>query len=91
MSYDLVFTEHYEKMERRFFRMYPDLMEHYHKTPPLLEQDPFHLSLRLYALQGWLTGLHAVSITLQYGIALELALRECEIIPVGVGSHGAVY
>jgi mRNA-degrading endonuclease YafQ of YafQ-DinJ toxin-antitoxin module len=91
MSYDLVFTGHYEKMERRFLKAHPDQLERYHKTLLLLQQDPFHPSLRLHALQGRLTGLHAVSINLQYRITLELELREREIILVSVGSHGAVY
>jgi len=57
----------------------------------LLEQDPFHPSLRLHPLGGRLAGLHAASINLQYRITLELELRGQEIILVGVGSHGEVY
>ena len=91
MSYSLVFTEHYERMERRFVRTHPDLLDRYHKTLALLEQDPFHPSLRLHPLGGRLAGLHAVSINLQYRITLELELREQEVILVGVGSHGEVY
>jgi mRNA-degrading endonuclease YafQ of YafQ-DinJ toxin-antitoxin module len=91
MSYSLVFTEHYEKMERRFLKTHSDLWERYCKTLTLLEQDPFHPSLRLHPLLGRLAGLHAVSINLQYRITLELEVREQEIIPVGIGSHGEVY
>jgi mRNA-degrading endonuclease YafQ of YafQ-DinJ toxin-antitoxin module len=91
MSYSLVFTEHYEKIERRFLKAHPDLGERYRKTLTLLEQDPFHPSMRLHPLQGRLAGLHAVSINLQYRITLELELREREIILVGIGSHGEVY
>lgn len=91
MRYSLVFTEHYERMERRFLKAHSDLLDRYHKTLALLEQDPFHPSLRLHSLQGRLAGLHAVSINLQYRITLELELREQEIILVAVGSHGVVY
>ena len=91
MSYSLVFTEHYEKLERRFLKTHPDLLERYHKTLTLLGQEPFHPSLRLHPLQGRLAGLHAVSINLQYRITLELELREDEIILVAVGSHSEVY
>ena len=91
MSYSLVFTEHYEKLERRFLKTHPDLSERYHKTLTLLEQDPFHPSLRLHPVQARLAGLHAVSINLQYRITLELEVREPEIILVGIGSHGEVY
>ncbi len=47
-------------------------------------------SLRLHALQGQLTGLHAVSINLQYRITLELAVREHEIVLVNIGAYGEV-
>ena len=91
MSYSLIFTESYEKVERRFLKRHPDLLERYHKTLALLEQDPSHPSLRLHALEGRLAGLHAVSLNLQYRITLELEVREQQIILVSVGSHGEVY
>ena len=91
MGYSLVFTAHYDMIERRFVKRHPDLLERYHKTLALLEQDPFQPSLRLHALQGALAGLHAVSINLQYRITLELEVREHEIILVNIGSHGEVY
>ena len=91
MSYSLVFTEHYEKMERRLLKTHRDLWERYRKTLTLLEQDPFHPSLQLHPLLGRLVGLHAVSINLQYRITLELEVRGQEIILVGIGSHGEVY
>ena len=71
--------------------IHPDLAEWYHKTLAILEQDPFHPSLQLHALEGRLTGLHAVAINLQYRITLELELREDEIILINMSSHGEVY
>ena len=91
MPYSLIFTESYEKIERRFLKRHPDLFERYHKTLALLELDPFHPSLRLHSLEGRLAGLHAVSISLQYRITLELEVREQEILLVDVGSHREVY
>lgn len=91
MPYSLVFTESYERIEKRFLRRHPEMLERYRRTLALLEIDPLHPSLRLHALQGRLSGLHAVSINLQYRITLELELRGQEIILVSVGSHGEVY
>ena len=91
MAYELIFTASYEKIEKRFLRRHPDLLDRYHKTLVLLENDPFHPSLRLHGLEGRLAGLHAVSITLQYRITLELEIRDHEIILVNVGSHDEVY
>ena len=91
MTYSLIFTASYERIETRFLKRHPDMLDRYRKTLAILEQDPFHPALRLHALQGPLTGLHAVSINLQYRITLELELREGEIILVNVGGHGEVY
>jgi len=91
MPYSLIFTESYEKIEQRFLKRHPDLLERYQKALAVLEQDPLHPSLRLHALTGRRAGLHAISINLQYRITHELELRESEIILVSVGSHGEVY
>jgi mRNA-degrading endonuclease YafQ of YafQ-DinJ toxin-antitoxin module len=91
MPYELIFTGSYEKIEKRFFKRHPDLLDRYRKTLALLEQDPFHPSLRLHGLEGRLAGLHSVSITLQFRITLELEIRDREIILVNVGSHDEVY
>jgi len=90
-SYNLIFTAHYERIEKRFLKRHPDLLERYQRTLALLEDNPFQPTLRLHALQGQLAGLHAVSINLQYRITLELQIHEHEIILVSVGSHGEVY
>lgn len=91
MPFSLIFTASYEKIEKRFLKRHSDLLERYHKTLAILEQEPFHPSLRLHALEGRLAGLQAVSINLQYRVTLELELREQEIVLVSVGSHGEVY
>ena len=91
MSYSLIFTESYEKVERRFLRKHSELLSRYAKTLALLEVDPSHPSLRLHPLKGRLTGLHSVSLNLQYRITLELEIRAREIILVNVGGHGEVY
>ena len=91
MPYSLLFTESYEKIEKRFLRRHPEMQERYQRTLALLEHDPFHPSLRLHPLPGRLSGLHAASINLQYRITLELELRAQEIILVSVGSHREVY
>jgi len=54
------------KIEKQFLQRHPEMLERYRHTLALLELDPFHPSLRPHALQGRLTGLHAVSINLQW-------------------------
>ena len=91
MAFRLVFTTPYQKRERAFLTKHPGLRERYFKALRLLEQNPFHPSLRLHPLQGRLVGLHSASISMQYRITLELELQGNEIVLINVGSHGEVY
>ncbi|WP_019881291.1 MULTISPECIES: plasmid stabilization protein [unclassified Methylophilus] len=91
MTFNLVFTEQYNKRAARFLKRHPELRAQYLKTLQLLEMNPHHPSLRLHPLNGKLTGLHSVSINLSYRITLELIIQDAEIIPVNVGDHDAVY
>ncbi len=91
MSWQLVFTEQYNRRAARFLKRNPALENQYAKTLELLELNPHHPSLRLHALAGRLTGLHSASINLRYRITLELIITEHEIVLVNVGDHDAVY
>ncbi len=91
MSYTLVFTDQYVRRAARFLKRHPQLREQYRKTLLLLVANPHHPSLRLHALSGKLSGLHAVSINLSYRITLELWIRDRQIVPVNVGDHDTVY
>jgi mRNA-degrading endonuclease YafQ of YafQ-DinJ toxin-antitoxin module len=89
--YTIVYPESYIRRARKFLAKNPDLTRQYQKTLELLEINPFHPSLRLHPLKGWLAGLHSVSINIAYRITLELIIREKEIILVNVGKHEEVY
>jgi len=91
MSFHLVFTERYERVEARFLRRHPEIRRSYGKTLQLLEANPFHPSLRLHPLKGRLAGLHSVSINLSYRITLELLLEGKRIILIDLGDHDSVY
>lgn len=91
MSFKLVFTEDYKKLEKKFLNRHPELRRAYAKTVKLLEENPFYPSLKLHKLSGNLSDLHAVSINLSYRITLELMIVENQIIFVNVGDHENVY
>jgi mRNA-degrading endonuclease YafQ of YafQ-DinJ toxin-antitoxin module len=91
MSFTLVFTESYNRRAAKWLKKHPDLKNQYLKTLELLELDPFHPSLRLYALSGRLQGVYSVSINLSYRITLEMLISESEIVLLNVGDHAAVY
>lgn len=91
MEYKLVFTHSYTRRAAKFIKKHPDLLEQYKKTLELLENNPFHPSLRLHKLKGPLGDLHSVSINISYRITLELLIDSRRIVPVYVGSHDEVY
>jgi len=91
MSFQLIFTEQYEKRAARFLKRHPELEKQYLKTLQLLEMNPRHHSLRLHALSGRLQGLHSIAINLSYRITLELLIQDEEIILINVGDHDVVY
>lgn len=91
MSYELVFTDQYNRRAARFLKRHPQIREQYRKTLLLLQANPHHPSLRLHALAGRLACLHSVSINLTYRIALELLIRDGQLVPVNVGDHDTVY
>ena len=91
MTYQLVFTDQYNRRAARWLRRHPELRNQYLKTLQLLEANPYHPSLRLHALKGRLSALRSVSINLSQRITLELLIQDREIIPVNVGDHDTVY
>lgn len=91
MTYQITFTDEYDKRALRFLKRHPNVEKQYVKTLELLALNPHHPSLRLHALSGRLAGMHSVSINLSYRIKLELVIHDQEIIPVAVGDHAAVY
>ncbi len=91
MTWQLVFTEQYNRRAARFLKRHPEVTTQYTKTLQLLEINPHHPSLRLHRLQGKLAGLHSVSINLSYRVTLVLLVRQTQIVPVHVGSHDDVY
>ena len=91
MPYKLIFTERYTHIAKRFLRRHPDMAGAYVKTLALLEVNPRHPSLRLYALGGRLAGVHSVSMNLSYRITLQLLITEQEFVPLNVGDHDAAY
>lgn len=91
MSFKLIYTDSYIKRAKCFAKQHPELKAQYQKTLMILENNPFHPSLRLHALQGKLSDLHAVSINISYRITLEMMIKENDLILVNIGSHQDVY
>ena len=91
MSWQLIFTEQYNRRAAKFLKRHPDVESQYAKALELLELNPYHPSLRLHSLSGRLDGLQSISINLKYRVTIEMIITEYEIVLINVGDHDAVY
>ena len=91
MTWQLIFTEQYNRRAAKFLKRHPDVGTQYAKTLELLELNPHHPSLRLHGLSGRLDGLQRISINLKYRVTIEMIITESESILINVGDHDAVY
>jgi mRNA-degrading endonuclease YafQ of YafQ-DinJ toxin-antitoxin module len=91
MTYQLIYTDSYNKRAKKFLRKHPEIHNQYRKILQLLELNPFHPSLRLHGLEGRLKGLSSVSVNMSYRIVLELEIKKDEIVLINVGRHDYVY
>jgi proteic killer suppression protein len=62
--YSLIFPDKYKKLEKKFIKKHPDLIDKYIKTIEILKLNPYHPSLRLYRLKGELNKFFSVSINI---------------------------
>jgi len=89
--YKISFSHKYEKTAKKFFKKHQNLKEKYAKTLLLLQQNPYHPSLRLHKLQGNLSVYHSISIDMDYRIIIDFIIINDEIILIDIGSHDEVY
>ena len=89
--FTLLVTGRFEQRLVRFLRRHPNLRSVVVDTLRKLESDPFEPRLRLHALSGELSGLHAVSVTYRFRIVLVLRITESEIVLLDIGTHDEVY
>jgi len=87
----IIYTESYIKKASKFIKKHPDLLPQYEKTLKLLEENPYHPSLRLHKLEGKLSDLYSISINMVYRITLDFIIEKDNIILVNVGKHEEVY
>ena len=91
MKYKIVRTDEYFKKLKKFIKKHPEVLEKYIKAVELLENDPYHPSLRLHKLRGKLNIYYSVSITMKYRVVIDFIIQNNEIIPIDIGTHDEVY
>jgi mRNA-degrading endonuclease YafQ of YafQ-DinJ toxin-antitoxin module len=89
--YEIKLTDSYKKRALKFLKKHLYLKEKYIKTLTILENNPFHPSLRLHKLKGNLKDYHSVSIDMSYRITIDFIIEDEVIIPINIGSHDDVY
>ncbi len=89
--YKLVETKFYMKKFKKFLKKHPDMIKKYEKTVFLLENNPFHPSLRLHKLQGEKKEFYSVSLDIQYRIILDFIIIDKKIFLIDIGTHDDIY
>ncbi|MBK9510411.1 MAG: type II toxin-antitoxin system mRNA interferase toxin, RelE/StbE family [Cytophagaceae bacterium] len=87
----IVSTRRFEKSLEKFKKQHPELKNQYSKTIYLLEENPFHPSLRLHKLQGNLQEFYSVSINMKYRILLDFIIQDDKLILLDIGNHDYLY
>ena len=85
--YEVVITESYEKIAKKWLKKHQDLQSKYINTLQLLSLNPSHNSLRLHKIKTPLADIYSVSINMQYRIILEFVIVDNQIILLDVGDH----
>jgi len=89
--YKIVETNKYNKKLIKFFKNHPNLLKKYTKTLFLLENNPYHPSLRLHKLKGELKEYSSISIDMEYRIIIDFIIIDKRIFLIDIGSHDEVY
>ena len=89
MNYKLVYDDKFIKKSVKFLKKHPDLKDRYYKTLHILEDNPFHPSLRLHKLKG--SDYHSVSLNMNYRIILYFLVVDNEIYLLDIDSHDNAY
>ncbi|RUA05744.1 MAG: plasmid stabilization protein [Gammaproteobacteria bacterium] len=88
---EIKFSDNYEKKAIKFLKKHKEIALQYMKIIDLLENNPYHPSLKLHKLQGKLSKFSSVSINMKYRIVIDFIIFDDEIILVDIGSHDNAY
>ena len=89
--YKLIEAKSYAKKLRKFLKKHPNQFQKYAKAITILEQNPFHPSLRLHKLQGELKEYHSVSIDMKYRVIIDFIIIDEVVYLIDIGDHDEVY
>ncbi|AHJ14053.1 type II toxin-antitoxin system RelE/ParE family toxin [Sulfurospirillum multivorans] len=91
MAYEIRLSESYKKRLRKFIQSHKDMAVRYEKTLRILQENPYHPSLRLHKLKGNLSEYYSISINIEYRIIMDFMIVDEVIILLDIGAHDEVY
>lgn len=91
MAYEIRLSESYKKRLRKFIQSHKDMAVRYEKTLRILQENPYHPSLRLHKLKGNLSEYYSISINIEYRIIMDFMIVNEVIILLDIGAHDEVY
>ena len=87
----LVRDDKYTKIERKFFKRNPHLIDKYATILKKLQINVFDKSLKTHKLKGKLSELYSCSLDYQYRIIISIVIIDNKIYLVDIGTHSQVY
>ncbi len=91
MNYKLLISDEYKKKLKKFLKKHPNMLDRYSKALFILEQDPYHPSLRIHKLRGKLSEFYSISINMEYRLIIDFIIKDDEIILIDIGTHDDIY
>ena len=89
--YKIIESQKYNNKLVKFFKKHSNILNKYKKTIFLLENNPYHPSLRLHKLKGELKEYSSISIDMEYRVIIDFIIVDKEIFLIDIGSHDRVY
>ena len=88
----LVWTSGFKRSAQKLIKKNPNIIKLFKLRIKILEDNPFHPSLKTHKLKGRLSSCFACSINFEYRIVFKICESESDCIELlNIGTHDEVY
>jgi addiction module RelE/StbE family toxin len=88
----LIWSTKFRKSAEKFIKQNPDIVHLFKSKILLLEENPFHSSLKTHKLKGRLSSCLSCSINYEFRIVFKFSETESNCIELlNIGNHDEVY
>ena len=88
---EIILSDIFRKRAKKFLYKHPFVINQYKKSLLLLENNPYHPSLRLHKLKGRYQEYYSISINMKYRIMIDFIIRDDKVILLDIGNHDFLY